>query len=237
VTQQKDLKRAVRSRMRKTGESYTTARAQLLKKKSSRSAPPTAPAGESKRDLAQVAGMSDDAVRAKTGRNWQEWVRVLDAAGAASMPHREIATYLYEEQQVPGWWAQMVTVGYERIRGLRDIGQRRGGSYEASKSKTLPVPLAELYRACSNARKREQWLPDTKLVVRKSTPEKTMRITWEDGTAVEMYFVAKGEAKSQLAIQHRKLPTRAAADQMKSYWDARLGALAALLVPSAPRRR
>jgi len=237
VTQQKDLKRAVRSRMRKTGESYTTARAQLLKKKSSRSAPPAVSDAEPKRDLAAVAGMSDDAVRAKTGRNWHEWVRVLDAAGAASMSHRDIATYLYDEQQVPGWWAQMVTVGYERIRGLRDIGQRRGGSYEAGKSKTLPVPVAELYRACSNARKRAQWLPDTKLVVRKATPEKTMRITWADGTAVEMYFIAKGEAKSQLAVQHRKLPTRAAADEMKSYWGARLDALAGLLAPSTRRRR
>jgi uncharacterized protein YndB with AHSA1/START domain len=237
VTQQKDLKRAVRSRMRKTGESYTTARAQLLKKKSSRSAPPAVSEAEPKRDLAAAAGMSDDAVRAKTGRNWQEWVRVLDAAGAASMPHREIATYLSDEQQVPGWWAQMVTVGYERIRGLRDIGQRRGGSYEAGKSKTLPVPLAELYRACSNARKRVQWLPNTKLVVRKATPERTMRITWADGTAVEMYFIAKGEAKSQLTVQHRKLPTRAAADEMKSYWGARLDALAGLLAPSARRPR
>ena len=47
----KDLKRLTRSRMQKTGESYTTARSQLLKKSKSRER--TAPAAES--DFAALA--------------------------------------------------------------------------------------------------------------------------------------------------------------------------------------
>jgi len=65
-----------------------------------------------------------------------------------------------------------VTVGYERIRGLRDIGQRRSGTCEASKSKTLPVPIAELYRAFSDGRMRRRWLPGVELTVRTAVPEK-----------------------------------------------------------------
>lgn len=223
---QKDLKRLTRSRMQKTGKSYTTASAHLLEKKRSSPAPEPAP------DLAALAGMSDDAVRAKTGRTWAQWVSLLDAEGAAERPHREIADLVHERFEVPGWWAQTVTVGYERIRGLREIGQRRGGSYEASKSKTLPVPLAELYGAFSTARARERWLPGVELKVRKATPEKSMRITWADGSSVELYFTAKGEKKSSVAIQHRKLATKSEAAKMREYWGERLGALTEVLVPA-----
>jgi len=211
----KDLKRLTRSRMEKTGESYTAARAELVKK--------------NKQGFAERAGMSDQTLSARTGRTWEEWVRLLDARGARSMIHRDIAEYLCEEHGIPGWWAQTVTVGYERIRGLRDTGQRRTGEYEVSKSKTLPVPLPELYRAFSVGRTRERWLPGVKCTVRKAVAEKSMRVTWEDETSVEIYFVAKGPEKSQVAIQHRKLVTKAQATTAKAYWGERLEKLGELL--------
>jgi Domain of unknown function (DUF4287) len=211
----KDLKRLTRSRMNKTGESYTAARAELVKK--------------SKQGLAERAGMSDLAVSEKTGRTWEEWARLLDARGARSMIHRDIAKYLHVEHGVPSWWAQMVTVGYERIRGLRDMGQRRSGEYEASKSKTLPASLPKLYRAVSVARTREKWLPRVKWTVRRAIAEKSIRVTWEDGTSVELYFVAKGPNKSQIAIQHRKLASKAQVAKAKAYWGERLEELSMLL--------
>jgi hypothetical protein len=213
----KDLKRLTRSRMKKTGESYTAARAELVKK--------------SKQNFAERAGMSDDVLRKKTGRTWEEWVRILDARGARSMIHRDIAQYLYEEQGVPGWWAQTVTVGYERIRGLRDIGQRRSGEYEASKSKTLPVSLSRLYRAFTESRTREKWLPGVDWKVRTVVAGKSLRVTWEDGTSVELYFVPKGPEKSQVAVAHRKLQSKAQAAKAKAYWGERLDGLAQLLGP------
>jgi len=222
----KDLKRKVRSRMHKTGESYTTARMRLVEKKQ---APPAV-------DHAALAGMSDDAVRARTGKGWSEWTAALDAVGAALKPHREIARHLHDVHGVPRWWSQMVTVGYERIRGLREMGQRRGGGYEASKSKTFAVPLTRLYRAFAAPRERARWLAGFDPVVRKATPEKTMRWAWQDGTSVELAFVAKGPAKSQVAIQHRKLAAKADAERMKELWAERLGALGRSL-ESAPRRK
>jgi uncharacterized protein YndB with AHSA1/START domain len=224
----KDLKRLTRSRMHKTGESYTTARAQLLAKKKGRNT--TATTAET--ELAVLAGMSDKAVKAATGCDWARWVWVLDAANAASMPHREIAKLIHDKWKISGWWAQTVAVGYERIRGLREIGQRRSGAYEANKSKTVPVPITKLYRAFSVTRTRNRWLPGVRVTVRKATPEKSMRITWEDDTSVEIYFTAKGDQKSQVAIQHRKLATKAEAAKMKAYWGERLRVLAEILVPS-----
>ena len=41
------------------------------------------------------------------------------------MGHKAIAVYLHEQQKLPAWWSQEVTVGYERIRGLREEHQTR----------------------------------------------------------------------------------------------------------------
>ncbi|CAN5701216.1 hypothetical protein BH23GEM1_BH23GEM1_01270 [soil metagenome] len=51
-----------------------------------------------------------------------------------------------------------MTVGYERINGLRARGQRRDGSYEASKSRTFNVPVARLFDAWANPALRKKWL-------------------------------------------------------------------------------
>jgi hypothetical protein len=210
MPKQKDLKRVVRTRMSKTGESYTAARAQVVKQQVT--------------DFAAVAGMKDASVEKRTGRDWRGWVGVLDRAGARSKPHGEIATLLYEQHGLDGWWAQMVTVGYERIRGLRDKGQRRGGGYEVGKSKTLPVPMERLW-AAFEGRARRRWL-DAELTVKKATPGKSLRVQWTDGTPIEFYFVKKGPAKSQVALQHRELPTKARAEELRVFWGERLEALA-----------
>jgi uncharacterized protein YndB with AHSA1/START domain len=122
-----------------------------------------------------------------------------------------------------------VTVGYERIRGLRSRGQRRSGSWEASKSKTIAVPVEKLFDAFANARTRGKWLGDVKLKIRTATKPKSMRITWDDDTSVDVGFYPKGDAKSSVAIQHVKLASKADADERKKFWGERLDALAALL--------
>jgi len=234
----KDLKRLVRSRMEKTGESYTTARAQLLAKKARRektegNAPARSVPSADPATYADLAGMSDEAVAARTGKTWEQWVQALDARDAASQPHRDIAQHLGDDLGLSPWWAQTVTVGYERIKGLRDIGQRRGGSYEAHKSKTFPVSVAQLYQAFSDPGIRERWLPGVELTVRKATPERSMRITWEDGTSVGLWFTAKGEAKSQVQVQHGKLATEEVREAKKAYWAERLAALGELLTDTS----
>lgn len=218
----KDLKRRVRERMKKTGERYTSARSHVLKKKTAAKAP----APKEKVDLASTAGMSDTAVSKKTGRTWKEWVTVLDRDGAAALSHKEIARHIQEAHEIPGWWAQTVTVGYERIRGLREKGQDCDGEFMVNKSKTFPVPISELWTAFG---RRKLWLDEPKLRVTKSTPNKSVRIKWSDGTRVEAYFWEKGAAKSQVQLQHRKLPSPAEAARLRSFWTERLGALGSLL--------
>jgi hypothetical protein len=223
MPKQKDLKRLVRSRMKKTGESYTAARTQLTRKKTRSKAAAVVPAI----DYAALAGMSDEAIKKSTGCNWEKWVYVLDKAGAMDMSHTAIAALVHTKWKVPGWWSQSVTVGYERIKGLRAIGQRRSGVWEASKSKTFNVPIDQLFEAWSHAKTRARWLPE-KVTVRKATPNRSIRIAWPDGTGVAVWFESKGE-KSSASVQHTRLASKADAVQWKKYWSERLAALNQLL--------
>jgi len=225
MTTNKNFKKLVRARMQKTGESYTSARAQFRLGPSLKSSSVEA----LKPDYAKLAGMSDARVKQATGCPWDRWVFVLDKAGAYEWTHREIVDHARKKYKTPDWWAQMVVVGYERIKGLRAIGQRRGGSYEATKSRVFPVPVAKLYAAFTIARNRNRWLPGVTWTVRTATRDKSMRITWPDGTSVEAGFYAKGAAKSSVAIAHVKLKDKADADARKAFWTERFSQLERIL--------
>ena len=222
----KDLKRLVRARMRKTGESYTAARARLLEKRNE--AEPTTRGAMSppQGDLAALAGMRDEAVAQKTGRTWKEWLRELDRAGAASLSHREIALLVREQNGISSWWSQAVTVGYERIRGLRERGQRRDGTFEVTRSKTYPVPLKDLWQVFWRCR---EWLGGETLRTSKFTRHVAIHLKWSDGTPVEAQFTSSGPAKSRLTLEHRDIGSRAEAARLGTYWRERLAVIGDLL--------
>ena len=228
----KDLKRLVRARMSKTGESYTASRAKIVAQSAAKTRTitsaakkPAPPVASSRPDYGALAGTADATIKAKTGCTWERWVDALDRHGAAALPHREIAALVATKYKIDGWWAQAVTVGYERIKGLRARGQRRDGSYEANKSRTFNVPITTLFDAWADARVRGRWLDGTIGKVRTATPTKSMRLDGKDRSIVAVGFMAKGPSKSAVAVQHMKLRDRDTADRLKRYWSERFDAL------------
>lgn len=168
---------------------------------------------------------SDEAVRSKTGKTWPEWFALLDAEGARTKNHQEIAAILREKYGVGPWWQQQVTVVYEQSRGLRDKHQTPTG-FQVSVSRTLNAPVATIFKAWQETRARARWLVAPGLVVRKATPDKSLRLTWIDGkTSVDVELYPKGEAKTQVVVQHTKLPNAAAVKRQKAYWAEALAQL------------
>jgi hypothetical protein len=217
MTRQKSFKRLVRSRMEKTGESYTAARASLLG------------AEEPKATERPPLTTSEEAIRRRTGRGWEEWFDMLDEWGAAEQPHKEIARWLREERGVDGWGAQSVTVSYERARGLRAVGEHPEG-FSVTAQKTVAVPIDRLYDAFVDESLRARWLPDSELRERTATKPKSARFDWGDGeTRVIVGFIAKGEAKSTVALEHARLPDAEKASRMKAFWRDRVAVLKEVL--------
>jgi uncharacterized protein YndB with AHSA1/START domain len=167
--------------------------------------------------------MSDEAVEAKTGKDWSRWFKHLDAAGAKKMTHQEIVAHLRDKHDVRAWWQQMVAVTYEQARGLRDIGEKPSG-YEISVSRTIAAPVGKAFKAWTDEKTRKQWLP-ADFTVRKSTTNKTLRINWSDGTDLVAAFYPKDPTKCQVVTQHAKLRDAKTAAKMKKFWAEALDRL------------
>lgn len=178
---------------------------------------------------AKTPKMSDDAVKAKTGKTWKEWFTILDKAGAKKMTHQEIVKYLNTKEGVGPWWQQMVTVTYEQHIGRRAEHQKPNG-FEISISRTIGAPVSKIYTAFGNQKTRAKWLQEEGLVQRSAIENKSMRVTWNDQkTLLGISFLPKGEDKTQVVVQHSKLPNAKSAATMKKFWGEALDRLRGMI--------
>lgn len=174
--------------------------------------------------------VSDEALHEATGRTHEEWFALLDSWGAQEKEHGPTAAWLVEEHSMDRWWAQTVTIDYERARGLRPKGGHRDGTYDANASKTVAVSVGGLYQAIVDPAQRARWLPEAPLAQRTAQPNRSVRFDWGDGTTrVHFYLAEKSAEKSQVSLQHVRLPDAESAEVKKVFWRERLGALKQLL--------
>jgi hypothetical protein len=201
--------------MEKTGEAYTAARAALLT------------ADESDAVEAPPLATSDEAIRERTGRGWEDWFDLLDDWGAAELPHREMSRRVAAELELEplAWDVQAITVSYERARGLRAVGQRADG-FAVTAQRTVAVPVERLFDAFVDRSLRADWLPEDELRERTATKPKSARFDWAGGdTRVNVTFLEKGHERSTVAIEHARLVDAGEAERMKAFWRERLTAL------------
>jgi hypothetical protein len=177
---------------------------------------------------AYVPSMSDATVRSKTGKDWAGWFGALDMAGAAKLDHGAIADILSESHRIPGWWCQMVTVEYERARGLRARHETTSG-FSVAISKTVATSLSNLYAAAANAAKRKKWFPKGAFEPSSQTKDKYFRGAWKKNARVEIGFTTKGDGKAQIAVQVSKLAKQADVELERAAWKKALGKLQELV--------
>jgi hypothetical protein len=177
--------------------------------------------------IATLAGVSTAALAKATGHGWEYWLKSLDRLGAAKLPHQEIARMLYDKLGLrKNMWVQMIAIGYEQARGLRKPGQTPLG-LAATVTRTIAVPVSALYAAWEEGR-RGDWLPDA-IEVRRATKNKSMKITWSDGSGVDVNFYAKGGEKAVIAIEQSRLPDESAVEAVKQLWSTTLDRLKSTL--------
>jgi hypothetical protein len=181
-------------------------------------------------DRVQPSSRPDKGLRRATGRGRKEWFQALDAWGAPGRPYREIADWLTSANGISDWWAQKLIVEYEEDRGLREPGIRPDGTFNVGATKTVAVPVAHLFAAFVDAELRDRWLPGVTMRQGTTQQDRSVRFEWADGaTRVVAGFMAISDAKSQVAVQHERLPDAKTAAEMKAYWRERVGALKTLL--------
>jgi hypothetical protein len=179
--------------------------------------------GGTRRAAMKLQMFSDAAYRKATGRTWPQWRRVLRAMGAADLPHAEIAQRLVREHGVPGWWAQSITVAFERAIGRRQIGEVAGG-FAASASRTLAGSKDKALLAWQTLVGRRRAFNGVAFakppVVRRTPKWRYWRATLADGSRVVVGIGAKAGGKAVLGLSHEKLPDARAARRWKIFWQS-----------------
>lgn len=258
MTRARSLKQTIRARAAKTGERYTTARRHVLKHlsmvpasagRADESTAARAAAATSSATAPDVpptkGGVTEEKSREKTGHGLDHWHAVLDRFGGVVKGHTALARHLYADHGVPGWYAQGITVGYERARGARSLNQRMSGDYEVSVTKTVNGDTAAVVRAFSDARRRAKWQaaadPDLSAALTEALKAKSSkgfviradgmgryRYKW-DTTTVQFYLIPKGDGRTSVVVTHLKLRDAGAVAQSRAAWRAALASLAGVL--------
>ncbi len=239
---QKVFKRRVRARMTKTGESYTAARRQLLRKATE---PEAGPARSASLDCAarrsrapdrqppipaDVLLVADAAMLRATGKGHAEWFAILDAWGATDHTHTEIARWLSETQGTPGWWTQNITVSYERARDLRARHQMADG-FSVSVTRTVDVGPEVALAAFTDEAIRTTWLP-VPMRQRPTRARNVARFDWDEPPSrILVSLVPKGDGRTAVTVAHERLPDAEAGEQFKGRWREWLAALKTFLEP------
>ena len=214
MTKQEHFKKRVRARMATTGERYAAARKALLDQAAARTG----------RTWAAEPEMSDDAIRAGTGKGWDEWCDIIDAWPGHTEGRTAVAKWLHEGTDLTGWWAQGVTNGWERITGRRLPYQRTDGTFAAGKSKTVRVAADELRAALLDEDGRADLFPGVETTLRSKPSSQTIRLGM--GTGVVLIGVGDtGDGRAKVTVSHEKLATYDEVAEWKFWWSEWLDAL------------
>lgn len=258
MTQAAKLKAVIRARARKTGESYTAARRHVLAGKpapvdavparaSNPRPPATKPlAAPAARDPRVPRGeLSNRAAIKSTGHDLEHWFGILDAFGK-DHGHTKAAEYLYAEHKVRPWHGQMITVTWERSRGLRQENQSCTGTFQVSVSRAIAAPVEWIVGFINDARSRKQWLKTAspalvraiedafaagKSMELKKAGYARMRYKWLS-SVVELRVTGKPDGKSSFVADSSNLPDADAVAVRREAFSQALNRLRDLAAPA-----
>ena len=154
----------------------------------------------------RVQSTSDESLLAATGKTWNEWFAVLDAADATGLKHPQIVAVLVEMHGVGAWWAQGITVGYEQARGMRMPGQRADGTFEVSASKAIDGSQAEALAAVIAAVSADLGAPAS---VSETAKYATARWKLDGRESLLATADPAKSGKTRVALTHQKMATHA----------------------------
>jgi hypothetical protein len=166
----------------------------------------------------------DDVIRTNTGRGWDEWRALIDAWPGHQHGHTAIAAWLQDEHGVDGWWAQAVTVGWERLTGRRLPHQLADGTFTANKSATIATGHEALRERLLDEQGRAELFPGLEPELRSRPTSKNIRVGLQQGVA-EINLAPKADGRVTITVAHAKLETFEDVERWKRFWAGWLESL------------
>lgn len=177
--------------------------------------------------------MSDEKIRAGTGRGWDEWVALAADGPGRGASHSEIATWAGEQHGLAGWWAHGVAVGVRRLTGQRVPGQMADGSFAVSKTATLSADESDLRTALLDEGTRAALLPGLDVTLRSKPTSKALRLALADGSgplgSILFTLATAGDGRCRVTVSHERLTSAADGERWKTFWAGWLAVVAGAL--------
>ena len=230
MTDARKLKKKVRARARQTGESYSAARRQIVTKLDAERESKTRTTARRAQKAPATGAVSEARCIEKTGHGFEHWFRVLDRFGARKEGHTKAARHLQEEHQVSAWYAQAITVAYERAHGLREVNQMCTGEFQTSVSRVLAVDVETARSYFARRAERERWLADLE-----GEPTVSLKLALEKGrfkraadgvrlryrpaeSVVDLELREKSDGRATLVARHSKVVDRETMEALRDGW-------------------
>ncbi len=179
----------------------------------------------------------DETYKQKTGKSLMEWVEELNSHQAVDWTHKQVVAHLISQHKLDDWWAQMITVEYEKHHGKRTLGQTQDAGFEIGAQRTFPVDATELWELLMSPEGSVLWLGDSLAIplekgqtfsatgndyeIRSLSDGEKLRLrkTSSDNTVstIQLYVTPKKD-KSTLLIHHEKLQDESMRATMKTHW-------------------
>jgi hypothetical protein len=163
--------------------------------------------------------ISEEAVLQATGRSWREWLGLLGGAGMAEKSREEMIVFLREQHGVPSWWQQSIANAFEQSIS-RASGDEADDGFQASVSRTVPLPAEAVFQAWIDGELRAKWQRRGDFEPSAIREPGTVRGKWlPDGSWLDVEVSAAAENSCELAIRHRKLADAVGAERMREFWE------------------
>ena len=193
-----------------------------------------------------VPTIRQEAVMKGTGRPVGVWFHLLDAWPDKEKGHAAMAKWLRDEHGQSLWWSQMITVLYERARGMRKVYERADG-FATGVTRRIEASPQRAWDAIARGENWMHWLSsgarvDFRVGGRYSTPDgaagriasirplKRVRLTWEHskfsrGSYVIFELSAISGGKVTVGITHARIGSDEELKRLKKWWGEALNRL------------
>ena len=188
-----------------------------------------------------MSNISDDAVKKSTGKVWKEWRKILSGLVSDDWSHKDIVALLRENYGISHWWAQTITVDYEKATGKRVTGQTYSAGFQIGVQTTVLLSKQEIWELLVSSEGIRTWLGDvegfdfsegTKYQTENGTigeirvlrPFHHVRLSWKPKdwvkpSTLQIAVVSKAEGKTAVRIHQEKLANESVRNQMRDHWQ------------------
>ena len=183
----------------------------------------------------------DSSVKSATGKSLDDWFKIIAKNSGEHSTHKDIADFLHEQFEITYWWAQEITVLYEKDIGRRITGQTQGGLFQVGVSKTFQHPTDTVWGFLTSPKGLKLIVGDdpdpgriedlegsspsgTSYKMTTYKPFSHIRMQWKlpywkSYSILQIRVTAKENSKTTLSFHQERLVDSDAREEMRRHWQ------------------